>query len=146
MDVQDDIVYFGGDFGSVDGSTRNNAAAVRIAPGAPGDGELQGWNPNLGGPIYDLDAFGEVVYLAGGFGSVDGSSRPGILIGHWSSSPLLLSSKRLQAGGSAVPDGRGSWRGRRRRPCFEPPTWWRVAPMRSLNRCTVWVCLQIASW
>src|SRR5690606_24476750 len=78
VDVQNDIVYFGGDFGSVDGSTRNNAAAVRIDAGGAGDGELQGWNPNVGGPIYDLDAFGEVVYLAGGFGSVDGESRPGI--------------------------------------------------------------------
>lgn len=78
VDVQNDVVYFGGDFGSVNGSTRNNAAAVKIAPGAADDGELQWWNPNVGGPIYDLDAFGEVVYLAGGFGSVDGSSRPGI--------------------------------------------------------------------
>ncbi len=76
VDVQDGVVYFGGDFGSVDGSTRHNAAAVRS--GGADDGQLLGWNPNVGGPIYDLDAFGDVVYLAGGFGSVDGSSRPGI--------------------------------------------------------------------
>jgi hypothetical protein len=78
VDVQNDLVYFGGGFSSVNGSTRSNAAAVKAAPGAGDDGQLQGWNPNVGGPIYDLDAFGQVVYLAGGFGSVNGSSRPGI--------------------------------------------------------------------
>ena len=44
----------------------------------PDDGTLQGWNPDVGGPIYDIDAFGDDVYLAGGFGSVGGESRPGI--------------------------------------------------------------------
>lgn len=78
LDVQDDLVFFGGSFGMVNGSTRSNAAAVKTAPGMGDDGQLQGWNPSVGGPIYDLDAFGDDVYLAGGFGSVGGSSRPGI--------------------------------------------------------------------
>jgi hypothetical protein len=78
VDVQDGLVFFGGSFDLVDGSTRDNAAAVMAAPGMPDDGQLQGWNPGVGGPVYDIDAFGDHVYLAGGFGSVGGSSRPGI--------------------------------------------------------------------
>ena len=78
VDAQDGLVFFGGDFDMVSGSTRHNAAAVKAAPGLPDDGALQGWNPDVGGPIYDIDAFGANVYLAGGFGSVGGASRPGI--------------------------------------------------------------------
>jgi hypothetical protein len=85
VDVQDGVVYFGGGFDSVNGSTRNSAAAVQglhdstpPPPGTPSPGTLLGWNPNVGGPVYDIDAFGESVYLTGGFGSVNGSSRPGI--------------------------------------------------------------------
>jgi hypothetical protein len=85
VDAQDDIVYFGGDFHLVNGSTRNNAAAVQGLPGStppppgtPAPGTLLGWNPNVGGPVYDVDVFGDAVYLTGGFGSVNGSSRPGI--------------------------------------------------------------------
>ncbi|MDH4066006.1 MAG: fibronectin type III domain-containing protein, partial [Acidobacteriota bacterium] len=78
LDVEGDVVFFGGSFGMANGSTRSNAAAVKTAPGMGDDGQLQGWNPSVSGPIYDLDAFGDVVYLAGGFGAVGGSSRPGI--------------------------------------------------------------------
>jgi len=78
LDVEDDLVFFGGSFGMVNGSTRGNAGAVKSAPGMGDDGQLQGWDPSVGGPIYDMDAFGGNVYLAGGFGSVGGSSRPGI--------------------------------------------------------------------
>jgi hypothetical protein len=85
VDVQNDVVYFGGAFHSVNGSSRNSAAAVQGLPsatpppaGAPAPGTLLGWNPNVGGPVYDIDAFGDSVYLSGGFGSVNGSSRPGI--------------------------------------------------------------------
>ncbi|MEZ5284732.1 MAG: hypothetical protein R2712_07990 [Vicinamibacterales bacterium] len=78
LDVEGDLVYFGGNFGMANGSSRGNAAAVRTAPGMGDDGQLQGWDPQVGGPIYDLDVFGSVVYLAGGFGSVGGESRPGI--------------------------------------------------------------------
>lgn len=78
VDLHGDMLFFGGDFGMVNGSSRSNAAAVRVNAGMPDDGTLLGWNPNVGGPIYDIDAFGDDVYLAGGFGSVDGESRPGI--------------------------------------------------------------------
>ena len=84
LDVQDGVVYFGGGFGSVNGLNRDNAAAVQglfgdtPPPGAPSPGTLLAWNPSVGGPVYDLDVFGDAVYLAGGFGSVGGSSRPGI--------------------------------------------------------------------
>lgn len=78
VDVQDGLVFFGGDFSLVNGSTRDSAAAVKAAPGMVDDGVLQGWNPQVGGPVYDIDAFGDDVYLSGGFGSVGGESRPGI--------------------------------------------------------------------
>ncbi|MCC7180538.1 MAG: hypothetical protein IT177_19320 [Acidobacteria bacterium] len=78
VDAQDGLVFFGGDFSLVNGSTRDNVAAVKAAPGMVDDGELQGWNPQVGGPVYDIDAFGDDVYLSGGFGSVGGESRPGI--------------------------------------------------------------------
>ncbi|MEZ5418615.1 MAG: fibronectin type III domain-containing protein [Vicinamibacterales bacterium] len=78
VDVLDGAVFFGGRFSMVDGSTRNNAAAVMHAPGGIDDGTLLGWNPDVSGDIYDLDAFGDDVYLAGGFGAVGGASRPGI--------------------------------------------------------------------
>jgi hypothetical protein len=80
VDVQNDLVFVGGGFSMVNGATRHNAAALKHAPGAADDGQLQGWNPDVGGPVYDLDAFGADVYLAGGFGSVAGSSRPGIAV------------------------------------------------------------------
>ncbi len=78
VDVLGDMVFFGGRFSMVNGSSRNNAAAVKAAPGAMDDGTLLGWNPDVGGDIYDIDAFGDDVYLVGGFGTVGGSSRPGI--------------------------------------------------------------------
>jgi hypothetical protein len=78
VDLQDDLLFFVGSFSMVNGSTRNNAAAVRVNAGMVDDGQLQAWNPDAGGPLYDIDAFGDVVYMAGGFGSVGGESRPGI--------------------------------------------------------------------
>lgn len=78
VDVQDSLLFFGGSFSMVNGSVRNNAAAVRLNAGMSDDGQLQAWHPDAGGPLYDIDAFGDVVYLAGGFGSVGGESRPGI--------------------------------------------------------------------
>jgi len=78
VDLQNDALFFGGSFSMVNGSTRNNAAAVKVNAGMSDDGTLLGWNPDAGGPLYDIDAVGDVVYLAGGFGSVGGESRPGI--------------------------------------------------------------------
>ena len=79
VDVQNRLVFFGGEFDLVNGATRSNAAAVRSIDGdRRRTAQLVGWNPNVGGPVYDIDAFGASVYLAGGFGSVGGSSRPGI--------------------------------------------------------------------
>jgi hypothetical protein len=78
IDVQNGLVFFGGEFDMVNGSTRQHAAAVRSSTTVAEDGQLVGWNPDVGGPVYDLDAFGANVFLVGGFGSVGGESRPGI--------------------------------------------------------------------
>ena len=78
VDLENNLLFFGGSFDLVNGSTRNNAAAVRLNAGMPDDGMLQAWHPDVSGPLYDIDAFGDIVYLAGGFGSVGGESRPGI--------------------------------------------------------------------
>ena len=82
IDVQDGRVYLGGAFQMVNGSSRNHAAAVQgVAAGTAGlPGTLLNWRPDVSGPIYDLDVVGLDVYLAGGFGSVDGESRPGIAL------------------------------------------------------------------
>jgi hypothetical protein len=96
VDVQDAVVYFGGRFQSVDGTTRANAAAVRGFSGntSPTSPLLLPWNPGVGGPVYDLDAFGDDVYLAGGFGSVGGASRPGIAMVNADPSDATLASWR----------------------------------------------------
>ena len=82
IDVEDGRVYFGGAFQMVNGSSRHHAAAVLgVGIGTPGaPGTLLNWQPDVSGPIYDLDVVGPDVYLAGGFGTVDGESRPGIAV------------------------------------------------------------------
>jgi len=103
VDVAGDLVFVGGDFDMVSGSTRHNAAAVKGAAGAGDDGALQAWNPDVGGPVYDLDAFGDDVYLAGGFGSVGGSSRPGIaMVDALASGGALRPWKPVDVSGGAV--------------------------------------------
>jgi hypothetical protein len=103
VDVLGDLVFLGGDFSMVNSSSRANAAAVKGAPGAVDDGQLMGWNPNVGGPVYDLDAFGDDVYLAGGFGSVGGSSRPGIaMVDALAAGGALRAWKPIDVSGGAV--------------------------------------------
>lgn len=103
LDVQDGRVYFGGIFQSVNGTSRNRAAAVQGASGGAAAGTLLGWNPDVGGPIYDLDVTGADVYLAGGFGSVDGSSRPGMaIVAADPGSPALRAWKPTDVSGGSI--------------------------------------------
>jgi hypothetical protein len=103
VDVLGDLVFLGGDFSMVNSTSRANAAAVKGAPGAGDDGQLQGWNPNVGGPVYDLDAFDTDVFLAGGFGSVGGSSRPGIaMVDALAGGGAVRAWKPLDVSGGAV--------------------------------------------
>jgi hypothetical protein len=103
LDVQNNLVFFGGVFDMVNGATRNNAAAVRSSTLPAEDGQLAGWDPNVGGPIYDLDAFGASVFLAGGFGSVGGQSRPGIaMVDALAAGGALRAWKPVDVSGGAV--------------------------------------------
>jgi len=62
--------YIGGDFTSVDGTTRNRAAHINS------DGSLDAnWNPNLNNSVFAIAVDGSSVYLGGGFTTVDGTTR-----------------------------------------------------------------------
>ncbi|MBU1669991.1 MAG: hypothetical protein KKF41_03355 [Actinobacteria bacterium] len=62
-------VYLGGDFTSVQSTTRNYAACVDTS------GALQGWNPNTNGEVRALAIDGTNVYLGGYFTSVQSTTR-----------------------------------------------------------------------
>ncbi|MGH2944708.1 MAG: DUF7594 domain-containing protein [Solirubrobacteraceae bacterium] len=75
------VVFLGGSFTEVreDGGAgpgvlaRNNIAAFDATTGAP----IDGWDPNLNGPVYALAASsdGRQIYVGGSFTTVDGHSR-----------------------------------------------------------------------
>ena len=67
--VSGSTVYLGGDFTTVRGTSRNNAAAVAT------DGTLTSWNPALNGPVSAIGVSGSTVYLGGQFTTVGGTAR-----------------------------------------------------------------------
>jgi hypothetical protein len=80
IDFQGGNVYFGGQFGLVNGVSRNTAAAVN------GSGGLLAWNPNIYAPancpacttvetsrVYTLITAGASVYTCGGYWKVNGT-------------------------------------------------------------------------
>ncbi|HEU5271819.1 MAG TPA: LamG domain-containing protein, partial [Jatrophihabitans sp.] len=60
-------IYAGGDFTTVDGSTRNRIASFTASSGA-----LTSWNPNANGRVAGISPFGSTVYVAGYFSSIGG--------------------------------------------------------------------------
>ena len=71
-------MYVGGDFSSVGGQTRNNAAAVDATSGA-----VTPWNPNpkdgqYSNSVYAIVAYGGVIYAAGNFYNIGGQQRTGL--------------------------------------------------------------------
>ena len=80
MVVHDDVIYLGGDFGSIAGLSI--AATARRAVAAVGvDGVLRSWAPALDGPegatlLRRLLPLGATVFLGGDFTSVNGALAP----------------------------------------------------------------------
>ena len=63
-------LYAGGDFTSVDGSTRNHIASFTASSGA-----LTSWNPNANDRVTGISPFGSTVYVAGYFSTIGGHSE-----------------------------------------------------------------------
>ena len=66
----DGILYVGGDFSTVGGIERNNAAAVDADTGV-----VLPWDPQVNRSVYDLAIQGESVFLAGWFNTIGASRR-----------------------------------------------------------------------
>jgi trimeric autotransporter adhesin len=64
--ITGESLYMGGYFAGIDGTGRNNAAAVNATTGA-----LLNWNPNLNGPVAALAVSGSTVYIGGQFSGSD---------------------------------------------------------------------------
>jgi len=66
------ILYFGGYFQSVNGTTRNSAAAINLT-----NNTLTSWNPNVdvNGYIGVLTVSGSTVYAGGAFSNIGGQAR-----------------------------------------------------------------------
>lgn len=62
-----DAIYIGGSIGSVDGQTRNYAAAVDATTGQP-----LAWNPNANSVVSAVTIANNVVYVGGSFGTING--------------------------------------------------------------------------
>jgi PKD repeat protein len=71
--VSDDSVYFGGHFGSIEGSTRPRIAAFNSATGT-----LRGWNPgmNSGLGVWALRYDQNRLLVGGDFSTVNGTTQP----------------------------------------------------------------------
>ncbi len=63
-------IYAGGDFTTVDGSTRNRIASFTASSGA-----LTSWNPNSNGRVAGISPFGSTVYVAGSFSTIGGRTE-----------------------------------------------------------------------
>ncbi|MFL6164067.1 MAG: Ig-like domain-containing protein [Jatrophihabitantaceae bacterium] len=63
-------IYAGGDFTSVDGSTRNRIASFTASSGA-----LTAWNPNANDRVAGISPFGSTVYVAGYFSTIGGRTE-----------------------------------------------------------------------
>jgi hypothetical protein len=76
MKIKDNLVYIGGTFLNVNGSTRPNLAAIDATSGA-----LNAWNPIAGDGkttsqyINTLDISGNAVYIGGLFNQINGTPR-----------------------------------------------------------------------
>ena len=68
--VVGNTLYLVDDFGTVNGTVRKRAAAIDKT-----SGDLQAFDPNLGGKANAVAAFGPTVYVGGNFLTVGGSSR-----------------------------------------------------------------------
>ncbi len=73
LEVVGNVVYAGGNFTAVGGSTRNYIAAIDRTTGV-----ATAWNPNANGTVGDVCADGGVIYAGGAFSAIGGSTRVAI--------------------------------------------------------------------
>jgi len=77
LDIDQGVLYVGGNFTSVNGAVRNRLASINVA-----DGSLAAWNPDagVGGGvnIITVDGSTSTVYVGGGFTTVGGQARSGV--------------------------------------------------------------------
>ena len=71
MKVVGSTIYLAGLFASVNGTSRNHAAAIAAA-----DGTVTPFAPSLNGQAFDVDVLGSVAYLTGAFTTANGAFRP----------------------------------------------------------------------
>lgn len=64
------ILYIGGQFGAINGTTRANIAAVDLT-----NNTVTSWNPGTVGTVYSMEVAGSLVYIGGSFTSVGGMTR-----------------------------------------------------------------------
>ena len=72
LDSDGTSIYVGGDFTSINGTTRNEIAAINIASGA-----LSSWNPNANSTVYWIlyNPGDGLVYVGGQFSTIGGATR-----------------------------------------------------------------------
>jgi hypothetical protein len=68
--VNENIIYVGGTFTTISGTTRNRIASVN-----PSNGNVFSWDPNSSSTVNDIHISGSVVYIGGSFTSLSGSTR-----------------------------------------------------------------------
>src|ERR1700712_5192756 len=70
LSADSQTVYAGGDFTTIDGTTRNRIAAFTASSGA-----LTGWNPNANGRVAGIAATATTVYAGGSFSPIGGRTE-----------------------------------------------------------------------
>lgn len=69
--IYNNKIYFGGQFNSVNGITRNNLAALNLS-----DFSLDtGFDPNADNTVFTLEIVNDIIYFAGDFNNVGGTAR-----------------------------------------------------------------------
>lgn len=78
--LNNNILYIGGDFATVNGQSRNKLASFNISTAS-----LTAWNPNVSDGqtqnysiVYSIVVNGSIVYVGGEFGSISGQTRNNI--------------------------------------------------------------------
>ncbi len=67
--VSDGMIYVGGNFTTIGGTSRNRLAAIGT------DGTLGSWNPNANGTVGAIAVSGSKVYVGGTFTTIGGTTR-----------------------------------------------------------------------
>ena len=70
LEYANSVLFVGGNFSTVNGSTRNNIAAVEA-----NTGNLTAWNPSSGGDVHAIEISGDTAFVGGYFTTIGGANR-----------------------------------------------------------------------